>query len=325
MNLRKLKADLRLPLVLVALMVGLALISPRFLTISNLSNVLWSVCVISILASGAIYAPVTGGIDLGVGSVAALTGIVVDILMNRMGIHWMVSIGLTVLLGAFIGWFNGLVSTKFKVNPFIVTMAAKTYLYGVAMVVSNGGMQSILKPPQFIAIGGGRTLGLPNPIYIMLLLIAASHVLLKYSAFGRRSIAVGANEVAAKLSGVDPDRTRIACYTVSGITAAIGGIVLASLTQQSFAAAASGIELDVLTALVVGGTSRMGGKGSVVGALIGAVMVAFIGNGLNLLNAPAPYHPIATGVIILVALILNEGFTLRKLLGARFGRLKRVA
>ncbi|HTX74198.1 MAG TPA: ABC transporter permease [Rectinemataceae bacterium] len=309
MNMKRLKADLRLPLVLLLLMAVLTIVSPRFLTISNLSNVLWSVCVISILASGAIYAPITGGIDLSIGSIAALTGIVVDILMNRAGINWMVSILFTILLGAFIGLFNGVITAKFRVNAFIVTMAAKTYLYGVAMVVSHGGMQSVLKPAQFIAIGGGRTFGLPNPIYIMLILIAASHVLLTRSSFGRRTIAVGANEVAAKLSGVNPDRTRMAAYAVSGGTAAIGGIVLASLTQQSFAAAASGIELDVLTALVVGGTSLLGGKGSVAGALIGAIMVAFIENGLNLLNVAAPYHPISTGIVILLALILNQGFS----------------
>jgi ribose/xylose/arabinose/galactoside ABC-type transport system permease subunit len=312
MNVNKLKASLRLPAILIALMLVLTFTSPRFLTISNLSNVLWSVCVISILASGAIYAPITGGIDLSIGSIAALTGIFVDILMNRAGMNWIFAFIVTVALGALIGLFNGLITTKFKVNAFIVTMAAKTYLYGIAMVISKGGMQSILKPAEFLAIGGGRTFGLPNSIYIMIILIVMSHILLTRSSFGRRAIAVGANEVAAKLSGIDPDRTRMAAYTVSGATAAVGGIVLASLTQQSFAGAASGIELDVLTALVVGGTSLMGGKGSVVGALIGAVMVAFIGNGLNLLNVPAPYHPTATGIVILLALILNLGISPRK-------------
>ena len=312
MNFSKLKTDLRLLVILFMVMAVLTAVSPRFLTISNLSNVLWSICVISILAAGAIYAPITGGIDLSIGSIAALTGIVVDILMNQAGINWILSIGITICLGAFIGLFNGVITAKFKVNAFIVTMASKTYLYGIAMVVSSGGMMSILKPPEFIAIGGGRTFGLPNPIYIMLFLIVVSHLLLTKSSFGRRSIAVGANEVAAKMSGVNPDTVRIAAYAVSGATAAIGGIVLASLTQQSFAAAASGIELDVLTALVVGGTSLMGGKGSIVGGLIGAVMVAFIQNGLNLLNVPAPYHPISTGLVILLALILNQGIPMRR-------------
>jgi ribose/xylose/arabinose/galactoside ABC-type transport system permease subunit len=118
---------------------------------------------------------------------------------------------------------------------------------------------------------------------------------------------VGANDVTAKLSGIDPDRTRIGAYMLSSFTAALAGIVLASLSQQAFAGAARGIELAVITALVVGGTSLAGGSGSVLGALVGALIVGFIENGLNLLNIPASYHPIVTGVVILLALILNTG------------------
>jgi ribose transport system permease protein len=211
------------------------------------------------------------------------------------------------MIGGLIGLFNGFVVAKIKVPAFVVTMAAKTYLYGVALVVSSGAMLAILKPKPFIAIGTGRLLGLPNPIYIMIVLVLASQFLLKRTSFGRRVMAVGANETAAKLSGVNPDRIRMAAYTISGMTSAVGGVVLASLTQQVFAAAASGIELEVMTALVIGGTSPVGGKGSVIGGLLGAIMVAFIINGLNLLNVPAQFHPIVTGVVIILALLLNEG------------------
>ncbi|SDH95799.1 ABC transporter permease, partial [Propionivibrio dicarboxylicus] len=166
---------------------------------------------------------------------------------------------------------------------------------------------TIMEPKPFLEIGVGKFLGIPIPIYIMMLLVVASHVLLKHTAFGRRAIAVGANEVAAKLTGVNPDKTRIIVYTISSVTATIAGIVMASLTQQAYAMNASGYELDVITAIVVGGTSLMGGNGSVIGALIGAVMVGFINNGLNLLDMPSAYHPIATGIVILVALILNQG------------------
>ena len=250
---------------------------------------------------------ITGGIDLSLGAIVALTGIVVDMLMNKLGIHWVPAIILTIMIGALIGLFNGFIVAKIKVPAFVVTMAAKTYLYGVALVVSEGAMLAILGPKQFIAIGTGRFLGLPNPIYIMVVLAVASQFLLRRTAFGRRVMAVGSNEVAAKLSGVDPDRVRLMAYTLSGATSAVGGVVFASLTQQVFAAAASGIELEVMTALVIGGTSAVGGRGSVFGAIIGAVMVAFIINGLNLLNVPAPFHPIVTGVVILVALVLNSG------------------
>ncbi len=315
MNKKPMLAELKLAAVIFLLMIVLTGLSPRFLTLDNLTNVIWSVCLIGILGSGAIYPRITGGIDLSLGSMAALLGIVADMFMNRFGIHWMVSILLTMAVGGLIGLFNGFMVAKIKVPAFVVTMAAKTYLYGVALVVSQGAMLAILGPPELIAIGTGRFLGLPNPIYIAL--VVASQFLLKRTSFGRQVMAVGANEVAARLSGVDPDRIRLISYTLSGVTSAVGGVVLASLTQQVFAAAASGIELDVMTALVIGGTSPVGGRGSVAGGLLGAVMVAFIINGLNLMNIPAPYHPIVTGVVIMLALLLNEGYLVPKRFSAQ--------
>jgi ribose/xylose/arabinose/galactoside ABC-type transport system permease subunit len=204
------------------------------------------------------------------------------------------------------------VTTKFLVPAFIVTMAAKTYLFGVAMLVSNGDQITIMQPKEFLAIGVSKFLGIPIPIYIMAVLVILSHILLKHTVFGRQCIAVGANEVSAKLSGVNPDRTRIIVYIISSVTASIAGIVMASLTQQAYAMNATGYEFDVITAIVIGGTSLMGGNGSVTGALIGAVMVGFINNGLNLLDMPSAYHPIATGIVILAALILNQGVSIPK-------------
>lgn len=306
MKSRNFPPELKLGGVIVLLMLALSLVSSRFFTASNLTNVVWSVCIIGILTSGAIYPRITGGIDLSLGSMVALTGIIADKFMNHMGIHWLAAIALTVVIGGLIGLFNGFIVSKIRVPAFVVTMAAKTYLYGVALVVSSGAMLAVLEPKPFVQIGIGRFLGLPIPIYIMVVLVLGSQFLLKRTSFGRQVMAVGANETAAKLSGVDPDRIRLISYTISGMTSAVGGVVLASLTQQIFAAAASGVELDVMTALVIGGTSAVGGKGSVIGGLLGAVMVAFIINGLNLLNVPAQFHPIVTGVVIILALLLNE-------------------
>ena len=314
------RVELRLFGVLLALMVVLSLISDRFLTVDNLTNVLWSVCLIGIMTTGAIYAPITGGIDLSVASMAALAGILANVFMNTLGMNWVVAIVLTLVIGAGIGWLNGVVTTKFLVPAFIVTMAAKTYLFGVAMLVSNGDQITIMQPAPFLQIGIGKFLGIPIPIYIMFALVIVSHILLKKTVFGRRAIAVGANEVSAKLTGVNPDRTRIIVYTISSVTATIAGIVMASLTQQAYAMNATGYELDVITAIVVGGTSLMGGSGSVIGALIGAVMVGFINNGLNLLDMPSAYHPIATGIVILVALIMNQGVSLPAVFRKWFAR-----
>lgn len=320
-NWRQLIVDFRLFGILLLLMLVLSFVSDRFLTVDNLTNVLWSVCLIGIMSVGAIYAPITGGIDLSVGSIAALSGIVANVLMNGYGLNWMLAIFITLLIGVLIGWVNGIVTTKFLVPAFIVTMAAKTYLFGVAMLVSNGDQITIMQPKEFLVIGVGKFLGIPIPIYIMVILAVGSHILLKHTVFGRQAIAVGANEVSAKLSGVNPDRTRIIVYIISSVTATIAGIVMASLTQQAFAMNATGYEFDVITAIVIGGTSLMGGNGSVAGAMIGAVMVGFINNGLNLLDMPSSFHPIATGLVILVALIMNQGFSLpgaAKKIAARF-------
>ena len=309
-NWRRLMVDFRLFGILLLMMLVLSFVSDRFLTVDNLTNVLWSVCLIGIMSVGAIYAPITGGIDLSVGSIAALAGIVANVLMNVYGINWMLAILITLAIGVLIGWVNGIVTTKFLVPAFIVTMAAKTYLFGIAMLVSNGDQITIMQPKEFLVIGVGKFLGIPIPIYIMVILALGSHILLKHTVFGRQAIAVGANEVSAKLSGVNPDKTRIIVYIISSVTATIAGIVMASLTQQAFAMNATGYEFDVITAIVIGGTSLMGGNGSVAGALIGAVMVGFINNGLNLLDMPSSFHPIATGLVILIALIMNQGFKL---------------
>ena len=307
---RRLVVDFRLFGILLLMMLVLSFVSDRFLTVDNLTNVLWSVCLIGIMSVGAIYAPITGGIDLSVGSIAALAGIVANVLMNGYGINWMLAILITLAIGVLIGWVNGIVTTKFLVPAFIVTMAAKTYLFGIAMLVSNGDQITIMQPKEFLVIGVGKFLGIPIPIYIMVILAIGSHILLKHTVFGRQAIAVGANEVSAKLSGVNPDKTRIIVYIISSVTATIAGIVMASLTQQAFAMNATGYEFDVITAIVIGGTSLMGGNGSVAGAMIGAVMVGFINNGLNLLDMPSSFHPIATGLVILIALIMNQGFSL---------------
>jgi ribose transport system permease protein len=307
MTTKSFLARFRLLFIVLAVGAILAIIYPRFLTASNLTNVLWSVCVIAIMCTGAIYTPITGGIDLSVGSVAAIASIVVNHLMNVMGVPMVPSLLITLVIGTAFGLFNGVVVAKFKVSGFIVTMAAKTYLFGLAMLISNGAMIGIYGPKAFLFIGTGRFLGIPAPVYLMLLMTVLSHILLKNTVLGRKVIAVGTNDVTAKLSGVDPDRARMIAYSISAFTATVAGIVLASLTQQAYAVAAQGYEFSVITALVVGGTSLLGGSGSVFGALLGAILVGLIDNGLNLMNVPASYHPIVTGIVILVALILNTG------------------
>ena len=302
---KRVLADFRLFFILILLMAVLSLLSPRFLSLDNLTNVLWSVCIIGIMCTGFIYSPVTGGIDLSVGSMAALSGIIANVLMNVAHLTLVPALLLTLGFGLLVGLVNGIVTTKFRVPPFIVTMAAKTYLFGIAMLVSNGDTITIMGPKDFLSIGVGKFLGLPIPIYIMLVLILASHFLLKHTLFGRRAIAVGANEVSAKLSGVNPDNTRIVAYILSSGAATIAGIVMASLTQQAYAPNAAGYEFDVITAVVIGGIAMSGGRGNIWGAIVGALILGLLNNIIFFANVPSFYQNFFRGMIVIFSLTLG--------------------
>ncbi|MCF7939988.1 MAG: ABC transporter permease [Spirochaetia bacterium] len=285
----------------------LSIISPRFLTKENLSNVLWSISIVGIMVSGTIYSPITSGVDLSVGSLAALSGVLFAKFMITFGFGLIPSILLTIAIACTIGFIHGLIITRINVPPLIITMAAKTYLFGIAMLISKGEMIPIMEPSSFMAIGGGKILGFPIPIFIMVIFILLSHILLKKTAYGRKALAVGANPVTAELSGIDAMQIQTIAYILSAFTAAIAGLVLCSISQLAYALLGQGLELEVITAIVLGGTPLGGGGfGTVFGALIGTVMVGFIGNGLNLMNVPSSFHPIVTGLVIISALALNE-------------------
>ncbi len=298
----------KMALILAVLIVVLAAISPSFRSWGNISNVLWSISILGIMVAGTIYVPISGGVDLSVGSMAGLAGIIVYIFTNHYGIPTYPAMILTVAIASAIGFIHGLIITRFEVPAFILTMAAKTYLLGIAMLISNGYTIPFIQPANFMAIGTTKILGFPLPIFIMLAIILISHFVLKYCAYGRKILAVGGNPVTSDLCGLDSRRVRTIAFTVSAMTAGIGGVIQATITQQAYYIAGKGMELEVITAIVVGGNSITGGGyGSVIGALIGVVIIGFVQNALNLNNVDAQYHPIVIGVIIIIALAMNNG------------------
>jgi ribose/xylose/arabinose/galactoside ABC-type transport system permease subunit len=204
-----------------------------------------------------------------------------------------------------VGLFNGAIITKFKVPAFLVTFATQIILKGSAQLLLDNRTIHCLEPPLFTAIGMKKILGFPLPIYIMLIAALISWYVLNKTRFGRNIYAVGGNSVAADLSGVNNTAHTLAAYVISGFTAAVGGIVLSSMTQQAIANAGTGYETEVITAIVIGGTSLMGGEGNVTGAIFGAVLVGLLNNGLNLMNVPATVHPIAKGIIIIAAVSVD--------------------
>jgi ribose/xylose/arabinose/galactoside ABC-type transport system permease subunit len=218
-----------------------------------------------------------------------------------------VVLGLTagLLSGIAIGVFHGIVVSSFNVPPFLITLASQNIVYGIAQLLTGNRVVNILRPASFAYIGGGRPFGVAISIYILAFCAMVSYFLLNHTKFGRDIYAVGGNKTAADLSGISSRKTTIAAYAISGFTAALAGIVLASWNTQAIAKAAQGYENDVLAAIVMGGASLMGGEGSIQGALFGTLLMGIINNGLRLMGVPSIYHSVVKGAVIILAVALD--------------------
>ncbi|MEN3032760.1 ABC transporter permease [Chromobacterium amazonense] len=291
-------------LVLVA--VGLSVMSPDFLTVNNLLNVMRQVSINALIAFGMTLVILLGGIDLSVGSILALSSVLTATLL-RAGVDPLLATLLGILAGAAMGLFNGLVISKGKVAPFIATLASMTILRGLALVFSNGSPITGFDSELFSMLGGGYVAGLvPVPVVWMLILFAGFWFLLKKTVFGRHVYATGGNEEAARLSGVKVDRVKLWVYTSSGAMAAMAGVVLTSRLNSAQPTAGTGYELDAIAAVVLGGTSLSGGRGWIFGTLIGALLIGVLNNGLNLLGVSSFYQQVIKGAVILLAVLLDR-------------------
>lgn len=293
------------PLILLALVVLMTILQPGvFLTLGNFRSILLAISVYGIMVCGTIYTILLGGIDLAVGATAAMSGACTVVIIVQGGYTTSsVILGVVVGLvaGILTGAIHGIIISKFAVPPFLITLATQNIVYGVAQLLTGNQVISCLKPKVFTAIGGGRLLGVPSSVYILVIIAIISWFILNKTTFGRQVYAVGGNQEASNLSGIPSGRVTVAAYAFSGFTAGLAGIVLASMNQQAIAKAAQGYENDVLTAIVVGGTSLMGGEGSLQGAMFGALLVGIINNGLRLMGVPSTYHSVVKGVVIIAA------------------------
>jgi ribose transport system permease protein len=297
------------PLILLVFMLVLTILRPgSFLTVGNLSNVLWSISVYGIMVCGTIFVFLLGGIDLSIGSLCGLCAVtVVKIIRyyNYSGSGMLLGIGAALLVGILAGYLHGSIITKFKVPAFLITFATQIIFLGLSMILTNNKILSCLQPPAFTAIGMKKILGFPIPIYIMLLIAAISWFVLRKTTLGRYYYAVGGNAAAARLSGINDQRITRLAYVISGFTTAVGGIVLASMTQQCMATTGSGYETEVITAAVIGGVSLLGGEGTVGGALFGAVLIGLLNNGLNMMSVPSTEHGLVKGLVIIAAVAFD--------------------
>lgn len=291
-------------LFLVALIIFFSLMTRAFLTFSNFMVILRQVSIIGICAFGEAFVLISGGIDLSIGSVVALSGVIAATLSKFFGIPIPLAFIVGITAGGSAGLLNGILVTKAKIPPIIVTLGTLTIIRGLAFIVV-GGVTIFGMPVNYRVLGRGYVGFIPIPILIMIIVFAILFLILNNLNFGRHIYAIGSNEEAAIISGINVNRTKIMVYVLCGLMAGLGGAILSSRLDSGQAATAQGLELDVLTAVVLGGVSIAGGKGRLESVFVGVLIFGILANGMVLLNIQHFYQLIIKGVVLLFAVGLD--------------------
>jgi ribose transport system permease protein len=293
-------------IVAVAFVLGalLSVLSPYFLTVGNITNLMKQVSIVAILASGQAIVIISGGIDLSVGSVLALSAVTIGWLINA-GVDPYLAAFAGLVIGTLAGFINGIVITRGRIPPFIATLGMLGIARGMALVVTGGVSYQVLVP-LFLYIGNSTFLGLPIPIYFVIVAYALIHLMLTSSVFGRHVYAIGGDERVARLEGINADRQKTKVYMLSGFLAAVAAIVLVGRLAATPPNVAQGVELQAIAAVIIGGISFAGGRGIVLTALVGAVIMAMITNGLNILGISSFWQQVLIGMVIIGAVWLDN-------------------
>lgn len=318
MNMQQIKHNLlkaQSVLALLIMCIVLSIISDRFLTGENLWNVMRQISVNVVISVGMTLVVLTGGIDLSVGSVLALCGAVtagllqsvtqVDSIQITVGFTLFGAVIGGTLIGLFLGWFNGMAVTRFRVPPFVATLAMLTIARGLTMLWT-GGFPVTGLGDSMAFIGTGWLLGMPMPVWISAVVVVIAILVTRKTRFGRHMYAVGGNEKAAALSGLKINRIKVIVYSISGALAAIGGIIVTSRLDSAQPNAGTGFELDSIAAVVIGGTSLTGGKGTIMGTVQGALIIGILNNGLVLMNVSPFWQQVIKGMVILLAVVVEK-------------------
>jgi ribose transport system permease protein len=292
-----------MPLFLAFLAMIFTLIEPRFLTGSNLSNLLRQSAILALAAFAQTLVIVSGGIDLSTGANAALVTMITAMVSKAYGIPLGFSAGL--LLGSFLGLINGVLVAYFNIPPFIATVGMFIYARSFAWYI-GGGLPIELMPPGYEFLGSGYIVGIPMSIIVVLAFLPIVHFLLSNTQFGRYLYAIGGNENASHLSGVRVKRYRMLAYVLSGFLAGVTGLVLTSRVISGQPGIATGLEFQAIAAVAIGGVSLGGGEGNVFRAMIGTLIMSTISNGLNLANVSSYYQQIALGIIMVLAVAIDN-------------------
>ena len=291
---------------LVVLFAIIACLNSSFVEPGNLKNLLRQVSINALISFGMTFVILTGGIDLSVGSILALSSALMGSFIVG-GMNPTVGIVVACLIGTGLGAINGLIVTMGRVAPFIATLATMTVFRGLTLVYTNGNPISGLTEEQsFLDFGQGYFLGIPVPAVVMLIMFAILHFILTKTPLGRKIYAVGGNEKVSFIAGIKIERIKIFCYSVTGMLCGLAGAILTSRLNSAQPTAGTGYELDAIAAVVLGGTSLSGGKGRIIGTLIGALIIGTLNNGLNILNVSSFYQQVVKGIVILLAVLADR-------------------
>lgn len=292
-------------IIFLLMLVVSSLISDSFLTGNNLSNLLRQVAPIGLISIGMFLVILTGGIDLSVGSILAFTGVAFALLSYE--VYFAAGVVLTLLLGIAIGSASGYLVSYRKVAPFIATLALMTIVRGAGFLLSKGAPIPVgSHSSAILSLGTGSLWGVPTSAWVLLSVFVLVYVLLRYHIFGRQIIAVGSNEEAVRLSGISVERTKFSVYAISGFLTALAGLMMVGRTGVGTPNIGIGLELDAIAAVVIGGASLSGGKGTVVNTLLGVLILGMIGNIMNLMDVTAYMQQLIKGLIIILAVVFQK-------------------
>jgi ribose/xylose/arabinose/galactoside ABC-type transport system permease subunit len=308
MTLRKMfRHETILAILVIAALIVLASQSDKFFTLDNMLNqgrLMTEVGLIAILMT---FVIITGGIDLSVGSILGLVAILIGVFWKNMGLPLPLAIGLGLVVGTLAGFINGVIITRFRVPPLIATLGTLALYRGIAEGISEA--RSVRGYPDwFYVLGQGNVLGVPTQLWLLGMVAIFAAIVLGYTTWGRTTYAIGSNEVAARFSGLRVDWVKIAIYSASGFAAAVAAAIFVSRVSTTRSDMGTGIELDAITAVVLGGTSIFGGRGTIIGTVLGLILIQALKNGLSLAGVKSDGTIVLIGAVLILTILISNLF-----------------
>lgn len=289
---------------LIIMVIFFSLTSQYFFSLTNFITIALQTAVVGIIAIGMTFVIITGGIDLSVGSIVAFSGVITGLAL-KTGMPMVMAIIIGLLTGTLCGLINGVLISKANLPPFISTLGLMMMGRGLVLAITNGIPVSGLSD-SYAGISGGSVMGIPNPVIFLIILAVIFSFILKKTIIGKYTYAVGSNEDASKLSGINVSKIKCFVYGVSGLLSAVSGIILSSRLISAQPTEGMGYEMDAIAAVVIGGASLMGGTGTIIGTILGAFIMSILRNGLNMLNVSGFWQQFAVGAVVLIAVYIDS-------------------